>query len=145
VLVLLAFFGEKVFEHGNGAGIAVLWTARGSREFSRSFRGLPLRRARRARAAAQHRLGVRPAGRLLLRIRLEPGESAVAAVALAVAKRGREHPVDQRISTLLSRIVPDSIRGRVAAAEMGGFMLALSASTLTVGLLLESRRAIRAR
>src|SRR5439155_286209 len=40
-------------------------------------------------------------------------------------------------STLLQRIVPDAVRGRVAAAEIGGFMLALSASTLATGLLLD--------
>ena len=40
-------------------------------------------------------------------------------------------------STLLQRLVPDAFRGRVAAAELGGFMLALTASTLSVGLLLD--------
>ena len=59
-----------------------------------------------------------------------------AALALAVANAGGSIQWTSG-STLLSRIVPDSIRGRVAAAEMGGFMLALSASTLTVGLLLD--------
>src|SRR5438309_257340 len=40
-------------------------------------------------------------------------------------------------STLLQRMVPDAVRGRVAAAEIGGFMLTLSASTLATGLLLD--------
>src|SRR5712672_3388029 len=37
VLVLLAYFGEKVFAQGNGAGIAVLWTARGIGSFAGPF------------------------------------------------------------------------------------------------------------
>jgi len=46
VLVLLAYFGEKVFARGNGAGIAVLWTARGVGSFAGPFAGLPARRHR---------------------------------------------------------------------------------------------------
>jgi hypothetical protein len=38
---------------------------------------------------------------------------------------------------LLQRLVPDAVRGRVAAAEICGFMLTLSASTLATGLLLD--------
>src|SRR2546422_732077 len=59
-----------------------------------------------------------------------------AAVALAVANAGGS-TLWTSGSTLLQRIVPDAVRGRVAAAEIGGFMLALSASTLATGLLLD--------
>jgi predicted MFS family arabinose efflux permease len=37
VLVLLAYFGEKVFAYGNGTGIAALWTARGVGSFAGPF------------------------------------------------------------------------------------------------------------
>jgi len=36
-------------------------------------------------------------------------------------------------SALLQRIVPDEVRGRVAAAEMGGMVLTMSSSTWAVG------------
>src|SRR5260221_2317771 len=135
VLVLLAFFGEKVFEHGNGAGIAVLWTARGVGSFLGPFAAF--------RFVGHDEQGLRHSiawafGLLVVcycGFALSPA-IGWAAIALAVANAGGSIQWTSG-STLLSRIVPDSIRGRVAAAEMGGFMLALSASTLTVGLLLD--------
>src|SRR6185295_5320929 len=59
-----------------------------------------------------------------------------AAVALAAANAGGSILWTSG-STLLQRLVPDAVRGRVASAEMGGFMLTLTASTLTTGLLLD--------
>jgi hypothetical protein len=61
---------------------------------------------------------------------------ALAAAALAVANSGGSILWTSG-STLLQRFVPDQVRGRVAAAEMGGFMLMLTTSTLSVGLLLD--------
>jgi hypothetical protein len=61
---------------------------------------------------------------------------AEAAIALAIANAGGSILWTSG-STLLQRLVPDPVRGRMAAAEMGGFMLALTGSTLTVGLLLD--------
>jgi len=49
-----------------------------------------------------------------------------AAVALAIANGGGSILWTSG-STLLQRLVPDAVRGRVAAAEIGGFMLTLSA------------------
>jgi MFS family permease len=40
-------------------------------------------------------------------------------------------------SALLQRIVPDEVRGRVAAAEMGGMVLTMSSSTWLVGQFLD--------
>ena len=135
VLVLLAFFGEKVFAHGNGAGIAMLWTARGIGSFAGPFAAFRLaghdeRGLRRSIGYAYALLVV-----CYLAFALSP-EIGYAAVALAVANAGGSILWTSG-STLLQRIVPDSVRGRVAAAEMGGFMLALSVSTLAVGLLLD--------
>ncbi|HWT87046.1 MAG TPA: hypothetical protein VN177_14825, partial [Myxococcales bacterium] len=59
-----------------------------------------------------------------------------AAVALAIANAGGSILWTSG-STLLQRLVPDAVRGRVAAAEIGGFMLTLSASTVATGLLLD--------
>jgi len=59
-----------------------------------------------------------------------------AAIALALANAGGSILWTSG-STLLQRMVPDAVRGRVAAAEIGGFMLTLSASTLATGLLLD--------
>ena len=134
-LVLLAFFGEKVFGHGNGAGIAVLWTARGVGSFAGPFAAF--------RIAGHDEKGLRRSiayafGLLLVcyvAFALSPA-IGYAAVALAVANAGGSILWTSG-TTLLQRIVPDAIRGRVAAAELCGFMLALSTSTLAVGLALD--------
>jgi predicted MFS family arabinose efflux permease len=135
VLVLLAWFGEKVFARGNGAGIAVLWTARGIGSFAGPFAafrisGTDERGLRRGISGAFALLTICYVG-----FALSPA-IGYAAVALAVANAGGSILWTSG-STLLQRIVPDAVRGRVAAAEMGGFMLALSASTLATGLLLD--------
>ena len=135
VLVLLAYFGEKVFAHGNGAGIAVLWTARGVGSFAGPFAafrisGTDERGLRRGISAAFLLLAV-----CYVCFALSPA-IGYAAVALAVANAGGSILWTSG-STLLQRLLPDAVRGRVAAAEMGGFMLTLSASTLATGLLLD--------
>jgi predicted MFS family arabinose efflux permease len=135
VLVLLAWFGEKVFAHANGAGIAVLWTARGIGSFAGPFAafrisGTDERGLRRGISGAFALLVI-----CYVAFALSPA-IGYAAIALAVANAGGSILWTSG-STLLQRIVPDSVRGRVAAAEIGGFMLALSASTLATGLLLD--------
>jgi len=135
VLVLLAYFGEKVFAQGNGAGIAVLWTARGIGSFAGPFAAFRLagtdeRGLRRGISGAFALLTICYVG-----FALSPA-IGYAAVALAVANAGGSILWTSG-STLLQRLVPDAVRGRVAAAEIGGFMLTLSASTLGTGLLLD--------
>ncbi len=135
VLVLLAYFGEKVFAHGNGAGIAVLWTARGVGSFAGPFAAFRLagtddRGLRRSISGAFALLTL-----CYLAFALSPA-IGYAAVALAIANGGGSILWTSG-STLLQRMVPDAVRGRVAAAEIGGFMLTLSASTLSTGLLLD--------
>ncbi|HEX4386699.1 MAG TPA: MFS transporter, partial [Myxococcales bacterium] len=134
-LVLLAYFGEKVFAHGNGLGIAALWTARGVGSFAGPFAAFWLvgtddRGLRHSIAWAFGLLVVCYIG-----FAVSP-HIAYAAVALAIANAGGSILWTSG-STLLQRLVPDQVRGRVAAAEMGGFMLTLTASTLSVGLLLD--------
>lgn len=142
VLVLLAYFGEKVFALQNGAGIAVLWTARGVGSFAGPFAAF--------RFAGTDERGLRRsvtwAFGLLVICYVGFSLSAAilyAAAALALANAGGSILWTSG-STLLQRIVPDSVRGRVAAAEMGGFMLALTGSTLAIGLLLDQGVAPRA-
>ena len=135
VLVLLAYFGEKVFAHGNGAGIAILWTARGVGSFAGPFAAFRIsgtddRGLRRGIGGAFALLTI-----CYVAFALSPA-IGWAAVALAVANAGGSILWTSG-STLLQRLLPDAVRGRVAAAEMGGFMLALSASTLSTGLLLD--------
>jgi len=135
VLVLLAYFGEKVFARGNGAGIAVLWTARGVGSFAGPFAAFRLagtdeRGLRRSISGAFALLAV-----CYVAFALSPS-IGYAAVALAIANGGGSILWTSG-STLLQRLVPDAVRGRVAAAEIGGFMLTLSASTLATGLLLD--------
>ncbi|HEY4770014.1 MAG TPA: MFS transporter [Myxococcales bacterium] len=135
VLVLLAYFGEKVFARGNGAGIAVLWTARGLGSFAGPFAAFRLagtdeRGLRRSISGAFALLAV-----CYVAFALSPS-IGYAAVALAIANGGGSILWTSG-STLLQRMVPDAVRGRVAAAEIGGFMLTLSASTVATGLLLD--------
>jgi predicted MFS family arabinose efflux permease len=135
VLVLLAYFGEKVFDAGNGAGIAVLYSARGVGSFAGPFAafrvaGTDDRGLRRGIGLAFALLAV-----CYVAFALSPA-LAYAAVALAFANAGGSILWTSG-STLLQRLVPDAVRGRVAAAEMGGFMLTLAASTLATGLLLD--------
>src|SRR3989441_962525 len=134
-LVLLAYFGEKVFAHGNGAGIAMLWTARGVGSFAGPFAAFRIagtddRGLRRGISGAFALLVV-----CYVAFALSPA-IGYAAIALAVANAGGSILWTSG-STLLQRMVPDAVRGRVAAAEIGGFMLTLSASTLATGLLLD--------
>ncbi len=135
VLVLLAYFGEKVFEHGNGAGIAVLYSARGLGSFAGPFAAFGIagtddRGLRRGIGFAFALLAA-----CYVCFALSPA-LAYAAVALAFANAGGSILWTSG-STLLQRLLPDAVRGRVAAAEMGGFMLTLAASTLATGLLLD--------
>jgi MFS family permease len=60
----------------------------------------------------------------------------VAAAVLGVANAGGSI-LWTYASALLQQIVPDGIRGRVAAADMGGMTLTMTASTLIVGYLLD--------
>jgi predicted MFS family arabinose efflux permease len=142
VLVLLAYFGERVFQHGGGAGIAALWTARGVGSFVgplAAFRlvGHDEPALRRGILWSFTSLVV-----CYLGFSLSPG-LWIAAAFLAVANAGGS-TLWTYGSALLQQIVPDEVRGRVSAAEMGGMTLAMSASTWTVGQLLDAGAAPRA-
>lgn len=142
VLVLLAYFGEKVFHHENGAGIAILYAARGVGSFAGPFAAFRLagtddRGLRRGIGGAFALLAI-----CYVCFALSPA-IGYAAVALAVANAGGSILWTSG-STLLQRLLPDAVRGRVAAAEMCGFMLTLAASTLSTGLLLDRGVAPRA-
>ncbi len=135
VLVLLAVFGEKVFPYAGGAGIAVLFTARGVGSFAGPFAAFRLsgtddRGLRRGIGGAFALLAI-----CYVIFAVSPA-IGFAAAALAVANAGGSILWTSG-STLLQRLVPDSVRGRVAAAEMGGFMLTLAGSTIATGLLLD--------
>jgi MFS family permease len=135
VLVLLAFFGEQVFPSTSGSGIAVLWTARGIGSFFGplvAFRlvGHDQRALRRGILWAFSAILV-----CYLGFALSPG-LYVAAGFLAVANAGGSILWTYG-AALLQQMVPDSVRGRVAATHMGGMTLAMSTSTVVVGVLLD--------
>src|SRR5438445_4021219 len=135
VLVLLAVFGERVFTHGGGAGIATLWTARGVGSFLGPFVAF--------RLAGHDERGLRR-GILWSFLALVVCYSGfagspdlwVAAGFLAVANAAGS-TLWTYGSALLQQIVPDQVRGRVAATEMGGMVLTMSTSTWLVGHLLD--------
>jgi MFS family permease len=136
VLVLLAHFGEREFSHGGGAGIAALWTARGIGSFVGPFLAFRLGGG----SPAALRRGIIAAQlTIVCSYLLFSGAPSLwlAAAALAVANAGGSILWTYG-STLLATIVPDQVRGRVAAAEMGGMTLAMSASTLATGELLDA-------
>ena len=131
VLVLLAVFGERVFTHGGGAGIATLWTARGVGSFLGPFVAF--------RLVGHDERGLRR-GILWSFATLVVCYCAFAASPLLWAAAGFLAIANAAGSTLwtygsalLQRIVPDEVRGRVAAAEMGGMVLTMSSSTWAVG------------
>jgi MFS family permease len=135
VLVLLAFFGEQVFPSTSGSGIAVLWTARGIGSFFGplvAFRlvGHDQPALRRGILWAYSAILV-----CYLGFAVSPG-LYVAAGFLAVANAGGSILWTYG-AALLQQIVPDPVRGRVAATHMGGMTLAMSTSTLVVGVLLD--------
>ena len=135
VLVLVAWFGERAFAHAGGGGIAVLWTARGVGSFLGPIVALRLASAS-SRSLAR---GIAVAQLTIVGSYLAFAASPSlwpAALALGVANAGGSL-LWVYGSTLLSQIVPDEVRGRVAAAEMGGMTLAMSASTLLPGELLD--------
>ena len=142
VLVLLAVFGERVFVRGGGAGIATLWTARGIGSFLGPFVAF--------RLAGHDERGLRR-GILWSFVALVicycgfagSPDLWVAAGFLAVANAAGS-TLWTYGSALLQRIVPDQVRGRVAAAEMGGMVLSMSTSTWLVGHLLDRGVAPRA-
>jgi len=142
VLVLLAFFGEQVFATTSGSGIAVLWTARGVGSFFGPFVAFRLvghdqRALRRGILWAFCAILV-----CYLGFAVSPGLAAAAAC-LAVANAGGSILWTYG-AALLQQIVPDPVRGRVAATQMGGMTLAMSASTSLVGFLLDRGIAPRA-
>jgi predicted MFS family arabinose efflux permease len=135
VLVLLTYFGERVFHHGGGAGIAALWTARGVGSFVGPFAAF--------RLVGHDETGLRR-GILwsfvavlvcYLGFAVSP-DLWIAAAFLAVANAGGS-TLWTYGSALLLPIVPDEVRGRVSAAELGGMTLAMSSSTWVVGQLLD--------
>jgi predicted MFS family arabinose efflux permease len=143
VIVLLAYFGEKVFAVGaSGTGIAILYTARGIGSFAGPFAAFGLvgtteKDLRRSITWAFALLVICYVG-----FAISP-HIAEAAIALAIANAGGSILWTSG-STLIQRIVPDGVRGRVASAEMGGFMLALTLSTYLTGHLLDVGIAPRA-
>jgi MFS family permease len=137
VLVLLAIFGERVFidpSHA-GRGLALLYTARGLG----SFVG-PLIAFRIAGdAPATLRRGITAALLLILSAYLAFSVSPsiwLAGLALAAGNAGGSILWTYG-SALLQQIVPDSVRGRVAATEMAGMTLAMTISACTVGALVD--------
>ncbi|MBS2023840.1 MAG: MFS transporter [Deltaproteobacteria bacterium] len=135
VLVLLAFFGEKVFGDGSGGGYAALYTARGVG----SFLG-PLVAFRIAGdAPITLRRGVAAAFVLVLTAYVAFSVSPtlwIASIALAFGNAGGSILWTYG-SALLQRIVPDEVRGRVAATEMAAMTLAMTGSTWLVGVLVD--------
>jgi predicted MFS family arabinose efflux permease len=131
VLVLLAFFGEKVFQLPGGRGISVLWTARGIGSFVGPFVAWRIG----GDGTSALRRGISVAfvsiccAYLLMSL---TGSIWIAAGILAVANAAGS-VLWTYGSSLLQLIVPDELRGRVFAADMAWMTLAMSTSTLVVG------------
>lgn len=135
VIVLLAFFGERVFHETNGAGIAMLWTARGVGSFAGPF--VAFRLVGHEEAGLRRGIGYAFATLVVCYCAFAASPSiALAVAALAVANAGGSI-LWTYASALVQQIVPDGIRGRVAAADMGGMTLTMTLSTLLTGHLLD--------
>lgn len=136
VLVLLAYFGEKVFDAAHGVGISALWTARGVGSFVGPFVAWKLG----GDSPPALRRGITLAFLLVCVAYLVFSQTPsllVAAVVLAFANAGGSILWTYG-SSLQALLVPDAIRGRVAAADMGWMTLTMACSTLLVGRLLDA-------
>lgn len=131
VLVLLAVFGERVFTRGGGAGIATLWTARGIGSFLGPFVAF--------RLVGHDEHGLRRgifwsfATLVVCYCAFAASPALWAAAGFLAIANAAGSTLWTYGSALLQRIVPDDVRGRVAAAEMGGMVLTMSSSTWAVG------------
>ena len=131
VLVLLAVFGERVFTRGGGAGIATLWTARGIGSFFGPFVAF--------RLVGHGERGLRRgilwsfAALVVCYCAFAASPALWAAAGFLAIANAAGSTLWTYGSALLQRIVPDEVRGRVAAAEMGGMVLTMSSSTWVVG------------
>lgn len=135
VLVLLAFFGEKVFAAEHGVGISALWTARGIGSFLGPFVAWKLG----GDSPPALRRGITAAFALVCVSYLVFSRAPTllfAAGVLALANAGGSILWTYG-SSLQALLVPDAIRGRVAAADMGWMTLTMAGSTLLVGRLLD--------
>ncbi|HWE22348.1 MAG TPA: MFS transporter [Myxococcales bacterium] len=142
VLVLLAVFGERVFTQGGGAGIATLWTARGVGSFLGPFVAF--------RLVGHDERGLRRgilwsfATLVVCYCAFAASPALWPAAAFLAAANAAGSTLWTYGSALLQRIVPDEVRGRVAAAEMAGMVLTMSSSTWAVGQSLDHGIAPRA-
>jgi predicted MFS family arabinose efflux permease len=131
VLVLLAVFGERVFTRGGGAGIAALWTARGVGSFLGPFVAF--------RIVGHDERGLRRgilwsfATLVVCYCAFAASPALWAAATFLAVANAAGSTLWTYGSALLQRIVPDEVRGRVAAAEMAGMVLTMSSSTWLVG------------
>jgi len=140
VLVLLAIFGERVFPDlgsmsGHGRGMALFYTARGMGSFLGPL--VAFRIAGDAPKTLQR--GIAAALLLILSAYLAFSVSPtiwLAGLALAVGNAGGSI-VWTYGSALMQQIVPDAVRGRVAATEMAGMTLAMTVSAWSVGALVD--------
>lgn len=142
VLVLLSWFGERVFDGRGGSGIAVLYFARGVGSLfgplvAFKVLGHGMRSLARAIGVAYAIIAV-----CYLAFAVSPALWA-AAVALAVAAGGGSI-LWTAGSTLQQLVVPEPVRGRVAAADMAGMTMCMSASTWLSGALLDRGAPARA-
>jgi predicted MFS family arabinose efflux permease len=136
VLVLLAFFGERVFGGSHGSGIAMLWTARGVGSFLGPFVAWRLG----GDSPSALRRGITGAFAMVCISYLvfsRVPTLLLAAPILAVANAGGSILWTYG-SSLQALLVPDAYRGRVAAADMGCMTLTMAGSTLLVGHLLDA-------
>jgi predicted MFS family arabinose efflux permease len=136
VLVLLAFFGEEVFGASHGRGVSALWTARGVGSLLGPFVGWWL--GGDSQPALRRGIIVAFATLCVSYLAFSFSPSLLpAAVALAVANAGGS-VLWTYGSALLQLLVPDHVRGRVFATDMGVMTMCMTASTLTVGGLLDA-------
>ncbi len=136
VLVLLAYFGEKVLSQGSGRGIAILWMARGVGSFvgpllAWRVGGDSPAALRRGITLAFVTVGVSYVLFSQLHTLL------LASLVLAVANAGGSI-LWTYAASLQQMLVADAFRGRFFAADMGFMTLTMSLSTMVVGRALDA-------
>ena len=135
VLVLLPWFGERVFDAANGRGLAVFYLARGVGSLVGPLAAFRLI----GHDRRSLRRGIAWADALIICCYLAFGLSPSiwpAALALALANAGGSILWTSG-STLLQLTVPDHVRGRVASADIAAMTMCMAFSTFLAGVLLD--------
>lgn len=136
VLVLLPFFAEQVFGAGEGRGLATLYTARGIGSFLGPL--VAWRLSGDTQPALRRGIAAAFGGLVFAYACFSQAPSLAFAACCLALGNACGSVLWTWGSTLQQQLVPDRVRGRVFAADMGWMTLVMTFSSLSAGRLLDA-------